>query len=404
MTYSKSSKKLIFLTSSVGVFILLTVLSFNLSSWRGDENFEVEKPIANSIPEETLPKEETEAEIQKPADGAPSKDENLQQLAQINLVANLERNQVILNWNMSIHENIQSINLIKTSSKPEGNGGSFDVSKTNGVFYDEKIMPGMRYYYELKINVPGGEIFSSVVTVHVPGMVEMSLSDNFLTVNGISRSLDTLESVRPYILNGKAMVPLKPLVEELGGRVDWIIENNTKSESAAILRFRNLEMELAAGEFSAVVNRVPKPLPMMPVVQNGIFYAPIDIIRDYFGYRVTIDNEILRIEKPVEEQGTSSGVVTTRDVSISKGQEFTITLPVYSVDGRRWLYRINGQDTLELINRKHYMDKDGVFRNDFLFKGMNPGKTQLVFHYFKQGLGEFTSEEVRVYNLEISEN
>jgi hypothetical protein len=317
----------------------------------------------------------------------------------------MKRDQVVVNWTMPMDQKIQNMTLLKTSSKPEGNGGSFDVTQSNGMFYDQEIMPGMRYYYEIKMIEPKGETFSSIVAVNIPGMIEISFADQFLRVNGQSRPSDQLESVRPYVFNGKAMVPIKPIVEALGGRFDWIIENNARSQNAVILRFRNLEMELIEGQFSAIVNRKPTTLPIMPVVQNGIFYAPIDIIRDLFGYKVAIENgNHSHRKKPVEEQWGSQGIVSVREVSIRKGQEFTITLPVYSKDGRRWLYRTNGEDTLELLNRNHYKDQEGVLRNDFLFQALTPGSTQLIFHYFKQGLGEAASEEVRVYHLEIKES
>jgi hypothetical protein len=404
MNNSKRSKKLIFLSSSISVFILLTVLSFNLPLSRGATNLREEAPIDNASPQVGILEGETVPNEMLREDAVPSMEENLPQPSVLNLVADYERNQVVLNWTMPMDQKIQNITLLKTSSKPEGNGGSFDVSKSNGVFYDQEIMPGMRYYYEIKMIEPKGETFSSIVAVNIPGMIEMSFSDHFLRVNGQARPLDQLESVRPYVFNGKAMVPMKPLVEVLGGSVDWIIENSGRSQNAVILRFRNLEIELTAGQFTALVNRNPTTLPIMPVVQNGIFYAPIDIIRDLLGYKVTIENGIIRIEKPVEEQGISMGVVSAREVSIRKGQEFTITLPVYSIDGRRWFYRINGADTLELLNRNHYRDQEGVLRNDFLFQALTPGSTQLIFRYFKQGLGEGASEEVRVYNLEIKES
>jgi hypothetical protein len=85
MNHSKRSKKLIFLTSSVSVFILLTVLSFNLPLSRGANNIMEEASIDKAMPQEGLLEgEKVPAEMSR-EDTVAQKKENFPQRAALNL-------------------------------------------------------------------------------------------------------------------------------------------------------------------------------------------------------------------------------------------------------------------------------------------------------------------------------
>lgn len=399
MNRLKRSNKNMLSMGSVLIFIILSILAFQLPSTKESKpNMEesTETPISDEG-NSPLPDPIDQGEDSQ----VPENQNNPSTV--VDLSAVWDGDQVELRWILPTGHNDSSIQLIKTASKPEGKGEVFELSMSDEVFFDKDIMPGMRYYYELEFLSQEAQEFSSIAAVHVPGILTMSFADNQLRVNGKTRSLGNDRSIRPYLFNGTVMVPMKILAQELGADFAPIIENGQENLDTRLLSFRNTEVEFRNGELTAIVNRTPKPLPSMTIIKDGVFYVPLEVVRDFMGFRVFVENEIIRIEKPVEEPALQKGAVKEREVSITKGKEFTITLPNPSKDGRRWFYRLNGENTLKLKKRSNSQDETGMLRNEFLFETIAQGRTQLVFYFFQQGMGESSSEEIRVYNLEIVE-
>ena len=75
--------------------------------------------------------------------------------------------------------------------------------------------------------------------------------------------------------NGKQFVPLKTIVEQLGGNVTW--DNVAK---IATVNVRNVTAQVFAGQKSLTANGTTYDLSAEPFVENNTLYVPVDLLHD----------------------------------------------------------------------------------------------------------------------------
>ena len=108
----------------------------------------------------------------------------------------------------------------------------------------------------------------------------------------------------PYMLNGREVqlsqdpierdgrhfVPLKEIVENLTGRVDW--DNNTKTARSTIGQWT---ATFVNGENTVDVNGQKVELSAPPYVEGDKMYVPWDFFRDVYGYKANMEGEKLTV-------------------------------------------------------------------------------------------------------------
>jgi hypothetical protein len=75
--------------------------------------------------------------------------------------------------------------------------------------------------------------------------------------------------------DGKQFVPLKTIVEQLGGTVDW--DNAAK---IATINVRNVTAQVFADQNNLTANGQTYTLSAEPFVENNTLYVPIDLLHD----------------------------------------------------------------------------------------------------------------------------
>jgi hypothetical protein len=93
--------------------------------------------------------------------------------------------------------------------------------------------------------------------------------------------------------NNKHYVPLRDVVEQLGGTVAF--DNNTKMATAAIGQWT---ARITMGDSNVDVSGTPVTLTAEPFVRDGQMYVPFDFFRDAFGYNVSLNGDTLNISLP----------------------------------------------------------------------------------------------------------
>lgn len=90
----------------------------------------------------------------------------------------------------------------------------------------------------------------------------------------------------PFLHNDKHYVPLRDVVNALGGTVSF--DNNTKMATAAIGQWT---ARLVMGDRNVDVSGTPVTLSADPYVEDEQMYVPFDFFRDAFGYEVSLASD-----------------------------------------------------------------------------------------------------------------
>lgn len=98
---------------------------------------------------------------------------------------------------------------------------------------------------------------------------------------------DSDHSVTPIVKNGSTLLPIAPIIEQLGGSVSW----NNKERKVTITLNKNT-VELWIDSKSTNVNGVKKTLTVPPTVIKGRTMLPVRFITENLGARVAWDGEM----------------------------------------------------------------------------------------------------------------
>lgn len=88
----------------------------------------------------------------------------------------------------------------------------------------------------------------------------------------------------PYVKDGRTMVPLRAISNNLGAQVTW-----TASESRIDLILKSDTIKLWVGKQEALKNNQPLSIDVPPEVVNGRTFVPLRFIAEAFGAKVSWD-------------------------------------------------------------------------------------------------------------------
>ncbi|MGC8721513.1 MAG: stalk domain-containing protein [Caldisericaceae bacterium] len=116
-------------------------------------------------------------------------------------------------------------------------------------------------------------------------MVVLKIGDPTITVNGTSKKIDAQGS-KPIIKNGRTLLPIRILIESLGGTVEW----NAKEQKVTIT-LNGHSMILWIGKTTALVDGSKAPLDVAPQIINGRTYIPLRFVSEHLGASVNWDDK-----------------------------------------------------------------------------------------------------------------
>ncbi len=167
-------------------------------------------------------------------------------------------------------------------------------------------------------------------------VVTLRINDPIMTVNGADKEIDPGMGTVPVIINDRTLLPVRAVVEELGGTVGWDGEVNTVT-----LEHEGSEILLTIDSLTAYLNGAPQTLDTAPVIINDRTMLPIRFIAESFNFDVQWDSaaQVVTITKsvqpaetavPTEAPTTEPSVSQTPDATDSPSeQEESTTLVVY---------------------------------------------------------------------------
>jgi lactocepin len=108
---------------------------------------------------------------------------------------------------------------------------------------------------------------SSIYTVLTIGSTDME-------VNGLTRKLDAA----PFIKDGRTLLPIRALIEALGGSVQW----NASTRTATVM-LGSRTVALTIGSTTALVNGKPITLDVAPMIVGGRTFLPLRAVAENLG-------------------------------------------------------------------------------------------------------------------------
>lgn len=122
----------------------------------------------------------------------------------------------------------------------------------------------------------------------------LQIDNPTMTVNGNSAEIDPGRNTVPIIQNERTLVPIRAIIEAMGGTVGWSEETQT-----ATLTYNDDVIKLTIDSVTAYLNDTANTLDVTPIVVNDRTMLPIRFIAESFHFDVDWDeeNSIITITK-----------------------------------------------------------------------------------------------------------
>ena len=159
-------------------------------------------------------------------------------------------------------------------------------------------------------------------------IIKLVVGKSTFTVNGKSKTLDS----PPVIKNGRTLLPIRPVIESLGGTVAW-----DSVARKVTIKLGSTTIELWIDKKNAKVNGVTKTLDVAPQIINGRTMVPVRFVSENLGAKVDWDDKTKTITitysggtvaGAVEKTFTSSG----GELTLSDGTRLTVPAGAFATD------------------------------------------------------------------------
>lgn len=109
----------------------------------------------------------------------------------------------------------------------------------------------------------------------------LKIGNSMMTVDGNEQEIDSGRGTVPIIVNGRTLVPVRAIIEAMGGTVGWDGETET-----ATLNMGDDEIKLIIDSTTAYLNGAEKMLDVAPTIINERTMLPIRFIAESFHFNV----------------------------------------------------------------------------------------------------------------------
>ncbi len=114
-------------------------------------------------------------------------------------------------------------------------------------------------------------------------MLSLQIGNPVMTVNGTEKPIDA-EGTAPVIVNDRTLLPVRAVVEEMGGTVAWNGDTQTVT-----LNYGENEIRLIINNTTAYLNDTAQTLDVAPTIINDRTMLPIRFIAESFKFEVDWD-------------------------------------------------------------------------------------------------------------------
>ncbi|HAF27702.1 MAG TPA: hypothetical protein DCG75_01520 [Bacteroidales bacterium] len=180
------------------------------------------------------------------------------------------------------------------------NGGQYtkltDFPLNNLDFEDKYVLSGHTYYYIVVAYDTTGAVLSNIgpfkaaipeSTSASSKTIVLQLDNQNASINGIKHTLD----VKPFIKDGRTMVPLRFISEALGAQVAW-----SQNEQKITITYNGTNIILWIGKPEAKVNNNTVFMDVPAMVSNSRTLIPIRFVSEKLNLKVDFNNDTKKIK------------------------------------------------------------------------------------------------------------
>ena len=120
--------------------------------------------------------------------------------------------------------------------------------------------------------------------------VVLQIGNSMMTVNGNTLEIDPGRGTVPVVVNDRTLVPIRAIIEAMGGTVSW-----DEAAQTAVLGYNNNEIRLTMDQPVAYFNNEAYILDVAPATMNDRTMLPIRFIAERFSFHVDWNGEEQRI-------------------------------------------------------------------------------------------------------------
>lgn len=139
-----------------------------------------------------------------------------------------------------------------------------------------------------------------------PLVIELQIGNPKMKVNGEEAAIDDSNTC-PVIENGRTLLPVRAVVEKMGGDVSW----NEQTRTVTLSRGESV-IRLTIDSLTALLNGEEKTLDTAPKIIGGRTMLPIRFIADGFGFETEwiADSQTVRLTERAAADEPTSGKKT----------------------------------------------------------------------------------------------
>jgi hypothetical protein len=176
-----------------------------------------------------------------------------------------------------------------------GSGGQFidsqslNSAKSGVLTFNAPDKPGTYNFQMFTGNLKAALATSNDVQIEnmvmgTPVQIVLQAYSPAMTVNGATTVIDPASGVVPIIKNGRALLPIRAIVESIGGTVNW-----DANEQEMTIQVENRTIQLGIGQTTAAVNGASVPIDVAPQIFNGSILLPLRFVAENLGMAVQWD-------------------------------------------------------------------------------------------------------------------
>ncbi|MEI3162560.1 MAG: flavodoxin [Lachnospirales bacterium] len=154
----------------------------------------------------------------------------------------------------------------------------------------------------------------------------LQVDNPIMTVNGTEKEIDSGYNTTPIVENNRVLLPIRSIIEEVGGNVEW--DSNTQTVS---LNYNNNNVQLKINSSTAILNNKNIELDTKPIIIKGRTMLPLRFIAESFGFGTEWDSDTksITITKDSEDV-TISQTETTEAQSVAPKENSKILIVYFS--------------------------------------------------------------------------
>lgn len=147
-----------------------------------------------------------------------------------------------------------------------------------------KKLPGLTVW---RLGTGSTRVWESLFSMYEPSnqqdvsSIVLKIGSPIMKVNGSDSEIDPGRGTVPIISSSRTLVPIRTIIEVLGGKVDW-----DDQKKATTLSYKDIGISLTVSSKTMIVNGVSRESDVAPQIINGRTYMPLRFLLENLGLKV----------------------------------------------------------------------------------------------------------------------